>query len=358
MFTASLNLTQEGVNQLVAHITKQVMVNMADTMRTIADLLSEQVTTETIQTIVKKEVDAAVAKVTQQPKHKSEKQEEKLVDYSEMANAIQKYCESVIEKMLNDDKTAADNASNEISSISNGLVSARLGMIHGTKPGFNFGATAQLHKLFPGRWNGFIKTSKIAEVLSAAFALPMDKKQTVSDITRDCETEAPAHKKRQRGLHHTQGSYTRIKSGSRMFKMRFDKNGNMMPMIVDRALAEELMENNYTHVTLTKSKNGKEMFMVFTETDKKTIAPKNSPIISRLNVYGFNHKDGTPTTFSIASRNFQQTILKHFHLKGAPGKELFLTFADGAEGIHNSNGRVFARFKGKKYRSVRLNVAQ
>lgn len=353
MFTATLNLSEESINQLVSHITNRVISNMSDTMHTIADILAEQVTKDSIQDLVKKEVAKVV---TTENSNQKETSSEPTTQFDAMA--IQLYCEDVIKKILSGDTTAADNATAEISRLSNGLVTSRLGMIRGTKHGFNFGQTAQLRKIMPAKWNGFIKTENIAARLTEAFGGYQETAQKENDVTRDSETEAPLHKKRQRGLSHTQGSYTRVKSGSRLFKMRFDKDGNAMPMIVDRALAEELMGNNYTHVTLTKSENGKEMFMVFTESDKKTIAPKNSPIISRLNVYGLNHKNGEPTTFSIASRNFQKTILNHFHLKGAPGKELFLSFTDGAEGVHDSNGRIFSRFKGKKYRSVRLGVAQ
>ena len=348
--TATFNVPTAVIDNIVNEITSRVMTKMSDTLRTISDILVDEVSTvksmvktmvenkvaEAVQTVTGNEIPAnddviesKVAEAVEDNETPEDKSDETPADEAtdapvdEAENqpkqaafdymAVQKYCEEVISAVLKRTKEGEFGKEDEnILKMTNGLVHAYLGKCRGFSPRFNFRNTKQVVGLFT-KFNGFLKNNRIASVLEQAFADYVP--ETVHDENAaevyDCDTPVAERRKR-RGTH-------------------------------------------FTHVTLTTSKNGKDIFMVFTEQDQRTHAPNNSPTIARLSIYGRNHHNGEPTTYTISSRKFQETIAKHFGFDSLPNQEFFISFTGGTTGVHKTNGQ-FKRFKGKKYYSVKLEM--
>jgi len=400
--TATFNVPTAVIDNIVNEITSRVMTKMSDTLRTISDILVDEVSTvktmvktmvenkvaEAVQTVTGNDIpandDAIESKVaeavennenpadksdetpaaeatetpvdeaTSTPVNEAENQPKQAFDYM----AVQKYCEEVVNAVLNGTEQGEFGKEDEnILKMSNGLVHAYLGKCRGFSPRFNFRDTKQVVGMF-GHFNGFLKNNRIASVLEQAFS--GHEAETThdenADEVHDCDTPIAERRKR-RGTPFKNQSYMKVMAGSHLMKIRVRADGTIAPMVLDRELGQDMIENHFTHVTLTTSKNGKDIFMVFTEQDKRTHAPNNSPTIARLSIYGRNHHSGEPTTYTISSRKFQETIAKHFGFDSLPNQEFFISFTGGTSGVHKTNGQ-FKRFKGKKYYSVKLEMTK
>lgn len=393
--TATFQVPTEVLDKIVAEITTEitskVMTKMSETMRTISDLLIDEVSTvkTAVKTMVENKVSDAIKTVTgasvqsdyvqnivsevdeNKPEQKIEVEESAaeaeqakkepapLFDFM----AIQKYCEDVINNVLEGKADGNfDKEDENILKMSKGLVHAYLGKCRGFSPRFNFRNTKQV-TVNQTHFNGFLKPHRIASVLENSFKNYVPEEAAVETVSvsddipadeYDCDTPVSERKKR-RGTPFKNQSYAKVAGGSNMMKIRVRSNGTIAPMVVDREFGADMIENHFTHVTLVDGKDGA-MYMVFTEQENRTHAPNKSKKIARLSIYGRNHKNGEPTTFTISSQKFQQTILEHFHFDMNANKEFFIKFTEGTRGVHNSTAdtSIFKKFAGKKYYSIRL----
>lgn len=420
-FKATFEVPAEIIDNIVAEITNRVMGKMSDTLRTISELLVDEVSsvktavktmvenkvTEAVKTITSNDdvpadvIEAAVEKeiaksepepetevqetveaditpepeagvatepeagVTTEPDSELDKTTEPNIvvrhkrepkppfDYS----AIQKYCEDITAGVVAGTIQGNFNIEDEtILKMSNGLVHAYLGKCRGFSPRFNFRNTKQVAIGY--KFNGFLKNQRIASVLENAFKnyVPektASKSSVTDDEFHDCDTPVK-ERRRRRGTTFKNQSYAKVAGGSNMIKIRVRSNGTIAPMIIDREFGNDMIERHLTHVTLMNSKDGKDIYLVFTEQDQRTHAPNNSPNIARLSIYGRNRKNHEATTFTISSQKFQESIVKHFGFDMLPNKEFFINFTEGAQGIHKDATAIFKRFSGKKYCSIKL----
>lgn len=192
----------------------------------------------------------------------------------------------------------------------------------------NFYPTPEMRAIHQERWAGFVKMTKVEEELSRAFTNIMIEETPERDSTTPLPGKMP-FKARKKG--YSQGTYPRVRRGSGIIRMRCVKGKEQLaPMVIDPEIAEELFNNDFTHVSLgSMCKNNRpsddsRLQLIFRKEQNKTRAPKGSNTMSRLHIYGKN-SNGEPTTYSINSIEFQNKILAHFGEKCLPHKDCIFT---------------------------------
>lgn len=257
------------------------------------------------------------------------KKSDGIFDIVAVCKTIREYAE--LAKSGEDVRDTSAIMADEIDKMTNGRVRVFFGTIgryHAIVP--NFSKTPEVAALYynqerNNKWGGWVSLDKMEDVLRNSFTNP-----TVSDSADHEEHESTTLAGQKRAKCHknsgySQGTYYRVRPGSMMMRMRCKKGSDeLAPMVIDAALAKDLFDKGYTHVTIgTLSKNdvpvenSKYINLIFKKEKNRTRKEAKHKTMSRLHPYGINKSaedvENRITTYAINGDAFQRTILNYFN---------------------------------------------